>query len=160
MAFNTRRTEHPLEVDRPPGAARTPVPQYSLTRVMVVWAAAALPMGALAWVVAPWLADVIGGTGALARALILCLTVGLVWQFVLVVVLVRREQGTLQWPVVKDALWLHAPVSVPWGIPGALLDTVLLAYLSRRFRSALIGIAVHSAQSVFFLVVILAVVLG
>jgi 3-methyladenine DNA glycosylase/8-oxoguanine DNA glycosylase len=37
------------------------------------------------------------------KALIICLTAGLIWQFVLVVVLVRREQGTLRWPIVREA---------------------------------------------------------
>jgi uncharacterized protein len=181
--------------------------------------------------------------------------VGLVWQFVLVMILVRREQGTLRWAVLRDALWLRAPRSprtgrrggrtwliviplivalaaeelvpglphaasrdfgdfinsdaghtllagswgwfaivlvgmvfntvlgeellfrgfllprmngvfgrkdwlangvlfavyhlhVPWIIPQALLDTFILAYPSKRYRSALVGIAVHSAQTV------------
>ena len=34
--------------------------QYSLGEILVVWAAAAIPMGLLAWVVAPWLADQLG----------------------------------------------------------------------------------------------------
>ena len=34
------------------------------------------------------------------------------------------------------------------GHPAALLDTFILAYPSKRYRSALIGIAVHSAQTV------------
>ncbi len=38
----------------------------------------------------------------------------------------------------------------PWVIPAGLLDTFIIAYPSKRYRSALIGIAVHSAQSVFF----------
>ena len=66
-------------------------------------------MAALAWLVAPWLPRRLDGPTALARALLACLTAGLVWQFVLVLVLVRREQGTLRWPVVKEALWLRAP---------------------------------------------------
>ena len=37
---------------------------------------------------------------------------------------------------------------VPWAIPIALIDTFVFAYASRRYRSALIGICVHSAQSV------------
>jgi hypothetical protein len=48
---------------------------------------------------------------------------------------------------------------VPWAIPAALLDTFILAYPSKRYRSALIGIAVHSAQSVFFLAVVLSLTL-
>jgi hypothetical protein len=34
-----------------------------------------------------------------------------VWQFVLVMGLVRREQGSLRWSVVKQALWLQPPRS-------------------------------------------------
>ena len=77
--------------------------------VLKVWAAAALPMGILAWVVAPALAHTFSGPTALSRALILSLTAGLIWQFALVLIVVRREQGTLRWPVVKAALWLNTP---------------------------------------------------
>ena len=41
----------------------------------------------------------------------------------------------------------------------ALLDAFILSYPSKRYRSALIGIAVHSAQSVVFLALVLALVL-
>src|SRR5215218_7263806 len=46
---DARTTERPTALD-------PPLPQYSLPRVLAVWAAAALPMGAMAWLVAPWLA--------------------------------------------------------------------------------------------------------
>ena len=49
----------------------------------------------------------------------LSLTVGLVWQFVLVMVLVHREQGSLRWTVVKQALWLREPQSPRTGRPAA-----------------------------------------
>jgi uncharacterized protein len=209
----------------------------------------------------------LNGPTALSRALILSLTAGMFWQLVLVLVLVRSEQGTLRWSVLKSALWLRAPQSprtgkrggrlwwvlvplmllftaeeflpvlptpatrdlslfleshagqqflsgnwlwlaicvamfalntalgeellfrglllprmrgafgrwdwatngvlfavyhihVPWVIPQTLLvDTFALAYSSRRYRSALIGIAVHSAQSVFFTILVLGLVL-
>src|SRR5687768_13062659 len=91
--------------------ARMPLPQYSLARILGTWAAAALPMAALAWVVAPWLAGSFEGSSALPRAIILSLTAGLVWQFGIVMVLIRREQGSLRWAVVKEALWLRAPHS-------------------------------------------------
>ena len=65
-------------------------------------------MAALAWLVAPRLAGILHGPTAVPRALILALLAGLVWQCVLVVVLVYREQETLRWGVVKDELWLHA----------------------------------------------------
>jgi hypothetical protein len=43
------------------------VRQYSLLKILAVWAAAAVPMGLLAWVVAPWLADQLGGMSHLLR---------------------------------------------------------------------------------------------
>ena len=98
------RADSPL-----PAPAGVHIPQLTRRGVLGVWAAAAVPMGLLAWVVAPLVADQLSGPGAFARALIVSLTAGLVWQFVLVVVLVRREQGTLRWAVVREALWLRAP---------------------------------------------------
>ena len=247
-----------------PADERT-LPQLTLGGVLAVWAAAALPMGLLAWFVAPRLADHLGGAAALPRALLITLTGGLIWQFVLVMMLVRREQGTLRWSVLRDALWLRAPRSprsgrrggrvwliilpllvafateelisvsgpanrdfgsflsshaghalfagswgwfaivvalavfntvlgeellfrgfllprmkgvfgrrdwlangvlfgiyhlhMPWAIPTALLDTFILAYPSKRYRSALIGIVVHSAQSVVLIGIVLSLVL-
>ena len=244
------------------------VRQYSLVQILAVWAAAALPMGALAWVVAPLVAGRISGPLALPRTLLVLLTLGLIWQFVLVVVLVYRERGSLRWPVLKDALWLHSPRSPttgrvggrlwlvlvpalliftaeialipdpfppvtshdfsafvqsdagqaflsgnwgfyalivvlvvfntvlgeellfrglllprmqgafgrwdwvangvlfavyhlhqPWVIPSTLVDTFALSYPSRRYRSALIGIIVHSSQSVVVLALVLFLVL-
>ena len=243
--------------------------QYSLAKILGIWAAAALPMGALAWVVAPWLAGQLDGPSSLMRTLLALLTIGLIWQFALVMVLVYRERGSLRWSVLKDALWLRAPRSPktgrvggrlwlvvipfvllfaaeglipvlsvippvashdfnvflgsdagqafmsgnwvwfavivvlfvfntalgeellfrgvllprmrgafgrwdwvangflfavyhlhePWLIPSSLVDIFALSYPSRRYRSALIGIIVHSSQSVFFFVPLLFLVL-
>ena len=101
---------------RPPGRS----PSTAAGTIFAIWAAAAIPMGVLAWVVAPAIAD---GDSAesLFQPLVACLTVGLVWQFVLVVVLVGREQGTLRWSVVRDALWLRSPRSPKTGKVGGKL---------------------------------------
>lgn len=109
------------------------VRQYSLSEIIAVWAAAAVPMGLLAWVGAPWLEDQLGGEEPLAQALLLLLTVGLVWQFVLVVILLKRELGSLEWPRVRDALWLRPPRDPKTGRVGgkvwwwALLFVALVA---------------------------------
>jgi membrane protease YdiL (CAAX protease family) len=108
---------------------RTGTVQYSLVRILGIWAAAALPMAALAWVVAPWLADRLDGPLALPRALLALLTLGLIWQFVLVVLLVYRERDSLRWPVLKDALWLHSPRSPTTGRVGGRLWLVLIPAL-------------------------------
>jgi hypothetical protein len=120
------------------------LPQYSLGRIGAIWAAAALPMAFLSWVLAPWLADRIDGPNGLTKALLLCLTAGLVWQFVLVAIVVFREQGTLRWSVVRPALWLTAPRSPSTGrrggrlwlllIPLVLLYFVLVRSMEERLK--------------------------
>jgi uncharacterized protein len=112
---------------------RAAVRQYSLPQVVSVWAAAAVPMGVLAWLVAPWLKKQLGPEEPLAPALLICITAGLIWQFVLVLVLVRRELGGLPWARVRKALWLQAPRGPNTGRVGgriwwwALLLVVLYA---------------------------------
>jgi hypothetical protein len=80
-------------------AVSVEIPQYRKRAIFAVWAAAALPMAALAWLVVPVLEDRFAGGGhvPMAKALIASLVVGLVWQFVLVAVLVGREQRSLRW---------------------------------------------------------------
>ena len=244
------------------------VRQYSFPQILAVWAAAAVPMAVLAWVVAPVLGALLGGGDiAFIKALLLGITAGLVWQFVLTMILVRREQGTLRWSRVRDALWLLSPrdprsgrvggrvwlwaipfvvlfglweflgyditgpanrdlvlfldtrgeeffrgawgwfavivvsqvfnsvlgedllfrglllprmrgvfgrgdfvangvlfafyhLHTPWSIPAALGDIVFTAYPTRRFQSVWMSIIVHSAQSVFVIVIILTLVLS
>jgi membrane protease YdiL (CAAX protease family) len=260
---------HPLTAAAFPSRVDTAVeiPQHRGRAILAIWAAAALPMAALAWLVAPALEGRFGGDGnvQLAKALFVSLTIGLVWQFVLVAILVGREQRTLRWSTIREALWLRSPRSprsgrvggrvwlvviplilalgaeeliprvampenrdfatllesdafkafldgawgwyglilvfflfntvlgeellfrgyllprmngafgrgdwvangilfagyhlhVPWVIPAGLLDTFILAYPSKRYRSAWIGIAVHSAQSVLLGILILTLV--
>src|SRR3712207_6795670 len=85
------------------------VRQYSLAQILAVWAAAAIPMAVLAWVVAPLLGALLPGDEAFIKALLICITAGLIWQFVLTLILTRREQGTLRWSRVRHALWLLSP---------------------------------------------------
>ena len=244
------------------------IPQYSRKAIVAIWAAAAIPMALLAWVVTPVLASSLTGAHALTRALIIALTIGMVWQFVLVVGLVAFEQRTLRWTTVREVLWLRSPTSprtgrrggkvwlivlplivavgakeilpslprpagqgpgtvlrvrrrpsvharrvggrfalmlvmfffntvmgeellfrgfllprmqgafgdrdwvangvlfagyhlhVPWVIPVTLLDMFVLAYPAKRYRSALVSISVHSAQSLVFALGALALVLA
>jgi membrane protease YdiL (CAAX protease family) len=258
----------PAISSRADAAVSVEIPQYRKRAIFAVWAAAALPMAALAWLVAPVLEDRFAGDGhvPMGKALIVSLVVGLIWQFVLVTFLVGREQRTLRWTTVREALWLRSPRSprsgrvggrvwlvliplivafgaahelipavaapenrdfatllesdagkafldgawgwyglivvmflfntalgeellfrgfllprmngafgrgdwvangllftayhlhVPWGMPATLVDMFVIAYPTKRFRSAWIGIAVHSAQSVVLAVLLLTLV--
>ena len=116
--------EREFMVQRPSSERRSE--QYSLAKILGIWAAAALPMATLAWVVSPLVASRLEGPEALVRALLVSLTVGLIWQFVLVMLLVHRERGSLRWSVLKDALWLQAPRSPTTGRVGGRLWLVLI----------------------------------
>ena len=67
-------------------ASSVEIPQLRIRGILAVWAAAALPMAALAWLIAPALADRFTGDGhvPMAKALIVSLAIGMVWQFILV----------------------------------------------------------------------------
>jgi membrane protease YdiL (CAAX protease family) len=53
--------------------------------------------------------DWFSGPKPLVQSLLVWLTAGLIWQFMLVLTLVRRETGSFEWPRVRDALWLRPP---------------------------------------------------
>jgi membrane protease YdiL (CAAX protease family) len=223
-------------------------------------------MAGLAWIGAPLVAGTFEGPSAWPRAILLMLTLGMVWQFAFVLLSVRQEQGSVRWSVLKRVLWLRAPQSprtgrrggrlwlvliplvtavaakealpkipapvdrdqglflqsaagqeffsgnwlwfgvivtmmvfntvlgeellfrglllprmrgafgrcdwlvngllfglyhlhLPWSIPANTLDTFFISYPAARYRSALIGIAVHSVQTVVFTVLLLVLVL-
>jgi uncharacterized protein len=64
-----------------------------LAKIVGVWAAAALPMGFLAWVCVPLLRDQLGGHDPFIESLLICLNVGLLWILALILILLRRKQG-------------------------------------------------------------------
>ena len=102
--------------------------QYSRAQILAVWAAAALPMGLASWVVAPQFADRLSGAGdvPMFKALLIVLTAGLVWQFLLVACLVWFEQRSLRWSTVRDALWLRSPRSPRSGRVGGRLWLIVI----------------------------------
>jgi CAAX protease family protein len=92
--------------------------EYSLAKILGIWALAAAPMGVLSWIVLPPLALDPGpdplGFGVTRLAL---LTLGLVWLFVLSMILVRREEGDLRWATLKRRLRLNTPREPATGAP-------------------------------------------
>ncbi len=130
-------------------ASAVTIPQYTRRAILAVWAAAALPMAALAWLIAPAIAGHLGGVGdvPMGKALLATLTGGLVWQFVLVAVLVRREQGTLRWATIREALWLRSPQSPRTGRRGGrvwlMLIPFIVAFAAESLLPALPSVANH-----------------
>ena len=108
------------------------IKQYTLTQIIAVWAAAAVPMGVLAWIVAPALKDSFAGAGnvPLAKALLLVLMIGSIWEFALVLGLVSFEQRSLHWSTMRDALWLRSPRSPSTGRVGGRVWLVVIPLIA------------------------------
>ena len=102
------------------------IKQYSLGRILLIWAAAALPMALLGWVVAPALAANSEQPGLVRLAV---MTVGLVWQFVLVIIVLGREGIDRNWSSIRRSLWLTKPRSPGSGRPRSALWWWLLPLL-------------------------------
>jgi uncharacterized protein len=76
--------------------------------------------------------------------------------------LLPRMQGAFgrgDW-VANGVLFAAYHLHAPWMMPATLIDIFALSYPSRRYRSALMGIAVHSTQTVLALGLTLALLLG
>jgi membrane protease YdiL (CAAX protease family) len=90
--------------------------QYSLGKILGIWALAAFPMGILSWIVFPVFSpDATSdplGAGVIRIGL---LTIGLIWLFVLSMIIVRQEEGDLRWATVKRRLRLNAPRDIKTG---------------------------------------------
>lgn len=106
--------------DRLPTGGRTPAAdqlseQYSLTTILLIWATVTAPMAVLAFVVAP---AVIPRT-SLSAGLVywILMVVGMVWQLVVSVAILRRELGGWHWPSVTERIWLNGPRDASTGEP-------------------------------------------
>jgi membrane protease YdiL (CAAX protease family) len=119
--------------------------QHSLVKILGIWAAATLPMAILGWIVFPLMSpdfesDPLGS--GVTRVILL--TLGLIWLFVLSMIIVRQEEGDLGWATVKRRLRLDTPRDPKtgeqrhrlwlWVVPAligiALLDVVLASTIS------------------------------
>lgn len=67
------------------------------------------------------------------------------------------EFGDRDW-IVNGLIFAAYHLHRFWGIPGTLLDTFFLVYPTKRYRSAWIGIAVHSFQTVILTIAVLIIV--
>ena len=104
--------------------------QYSLGRILGIWALAAIPMGVLSWIIFPALSpnstsDPLG----VGVTRIVLLTIGLIWQFVLCLIIVRQEEGDLRWEIIKRRLRLNTPRDPKSGEPRRRLWLWVIPFL-------------------------------
>ena len=113
--------------------APTKSEQYSLFKILGIWAAAAILMGLLAWVVAPAIIPHI----SLHRGLVhwMLMVVGMMWQFVLSLAILSHELGGLEWPSIKRRIWLNLPRDPRTGKPRKVLFLWVLAAIAGNYFS-------------------------
>ncbi len=88
--------------------------QYTLWQIIGIWLAAGAPMWVLGWLVYPALSrDLTAVDAGLLR--IKLLTVGLIWQFVLSMLILYREEGNIRIETIRRRFWLNHPVSPKTG---------------------------------------------
>jgi membrane protease YdiL (CAAX protease family) len=80
--------------------------QYSIRKILLIWAAAAVPIGICGWVIAPLLTKFFSNAG-IGR--IIAITIGLAWQFILTLILLHNEYGKLNFNIIKNGLLLNHP---------------------------------------------------
>ena len=92
--------------------------QYSLAKILGIWALATAPMGILGWIFLPLLA-LDSGSDPLRFGVtrLVLLTLGLIWLFVLSMIIVLREEGDLRWTTLKRRLRLNTPRDPTTGEP-------------------------------------------
>jgi hypothetical protein len=88
--------------------------QYSLVKILGIWLSAGAPMWLLGWVAYPALSKGLPATEAGLLRLKL-LTVGLIWQFVLSMVILHREEGNIRLRTIRNRFWLNNPISPQTG---------------------------------------------
>lgn len=119
--------------------------QYTLWQILAIWLVAGAPMWLLGWVAYPAMSAGLSPVDAgLLRMKLL--TAGLIWQFVLAMIILYREEGNIRLGTITRRFWLNHPVSAStgktkkalwwWIIPLILL----VAFLEIALRSPLIDV--------------------
>jgi hypothetical protein len=112
--------------------------QYTLWQILGTWALVGVPMAILTWVVLPAILPYSPLHPGITYWLLVIL--GLVWQFVVAVVIIYRELGTLRWSAIRERCWLQTPrdprTGQPrrrlywWVVPPLLFNAVVATFLA------------------------------
>jgi hypothetical protein len=81
--------------------------QYTLWQILGIWAVVALPMALLFWVVAPAVIPYSPFPPGITFWMLMI--AGMAWQFVVSLVIIYRELGTLRWSAIRQRCWLQTP---------------------------------------------------
>jgi len=96
------------------GLSTTAKNQYTLRQILGIWLAGGAPIWIFAWLVYPVLSQ---GLSAMDRGLLWMRLdlIALVWQFVLSMLVLYREEGNIRISTIRRRFWLLSPISPKTG---------------------------------------------
>ncbi len=107
--------------------------QYSLKKILIIWALSAIPMGILAFVVTPILIPIIGLPPLIVYWM--AIVVGLIWQFILSILILKKDGQDLKWTTFRNRMKYQTPINPKtgksnkwlflWVLPFILLSALL-----------------------------------
>ena len=114
------------------------IDQYTLWQILGIWALVTLPMALLAWVVTPAIIPYSPLHPGLTFWLMII--AGMAWEFVVALVIIYHELGTLRWSAVRKRIWLQTPLDPKtdqpnlklywWVLLPVFIDTLIVYGLS------------------------------
>jgi membrane protease YdiL (CAAX protease family) len=106
---------------------------YSLRRVLLIWAASAIPMGIIAYAITPEIVKFTKWSPLIVYWF--AVNLGLVWQFILALIVLKMDGNKLNWQTVVTRMKYQRPINpktgkssywlLLWTIPFILLSAVI-----------------------------------
>jgi membrane protease YdiL (CAAX protease family) len=107
--------------------------QYTLRKILIIWALSAVPMAILAFVITPVLIPLIDLPSFIVYWM--AIIVGLIWQFVLSILILKNEGYNLKWSAIQNRMKYQKPRNpktgrsnnwlLLWVIPFILLSALI-----------------------------------
>jgi len=82
--------------------------QYSLGKIIGLWALVTIPMFIFRFLCMPWLIEHVDFHPGIMYWCLMIL--GMIWQFVLSVIILKKELGHITWQKLKVRLWINHPI--------------------------------------------------
>ena len=86
---------------------------YSLKKILLIWAASAIPMGVLAYVITPEIVKFTEWSPVIVYWF--AVNLGLVWQFILALIVLKLDGNKLNWQTVVTRMKYQRPINPKTG---------------------------------------------
>jgi membrane protease YdiL (CAAX protease family) len=114
--------------------------QYSLSKIVGIWALATAPMVLLAFVVTPAVIKWFNIPPSVPSFLVFWpfMIIGLMWQFVLSLLIVRREYGNVKWQTIRKRMCYNKPLDPRTGKYSRWLFLWVIPFIALSYASQLV----------------------